>query len=110
MRLGLRLISGLHADAAKRLLQARAQAPQHRFASTEDLALRAGLERHDLQTLAAADALAALSGHRRQQMWDAAAQHRAPALLRHARSTKRRWSCPRRPKGKKSSSTTPPRA
>ena len=84
VRLGLRLVSGLHGDAAKRLLQARAQAPQTCFASTEDLALRAGLERHDLQALAAADALAALSGHRRQQMWDAAAQHRAPALLRHA--------------------------
>ena len=99
VRLGLRLISGLHADAAKRLLQARAQAPQCRFASTEDLALRAGLERHDLQALAAADALAALSGHRRQQMWDAAAQHRAPALLRHAPVTEAPLELPQAPEG-----------
>ena len=99
VRLGLRLISGLHADAAKRLLQARAQAPQHRFASTEDLALRAGLERHDLQALAAADALAALSGHRRQQMWDAAAQHRAPALLRHAPVNEAPLELPQAPEG-----------
>ena len=99
VRLGLRLISGLHADAAKRLLQARAQAPQHRFASTEDLALRAGLDRHDLQVLAAADALAALSGHRRQQMWDAAAQHRAPALLRHAPVNEAPLELPQAPEG-----------
>ena len=99
VRLGLRLISGLHADAAKRLLQARAQAPQCRFASTEDLALRAGLERHDLQALAAADALAALSGHRRQQMWDAAAQHRAPALLRHAPVNEAPLELPQAPEG-----------
>ena len=99
VRLGLRLVSGLHANAAKRLLQARAQAPQCRFASTEDLALRAGLERHDLQALAAADALAALSGHRRQQMWDAAAQHRAPALLRHAPVNEAPLELPQAPEG-----------
>ncbi len=68
----------LRADAAERLVCARAQAP---FASTEDLALRARLDATDLQALAAADALQALSGHRRQQVWDAAAQQRPPALL-----------------------------
>ena len=80
VRLGLRLVGSLHADAAKRLLQARATGPA--FASTEDLALRAQLSQQDLQALAAADALASLSGHRRQQMWDAAAQHAAPPLWR----------------------------
>ena len=99
VRLGLRLVSGLHANAAKRLLQARAQVPQTCFASTEDLALRAGLDRHDLQALAAADALAALSGHRRQQMWDAAAQHRAPALLRHAPVNEAPLELPQAPEG-----------
>ena len=99
VRLGLRLVSGLHTDAAQRLLQARAQAPHRRFASTEDLALRAELQRHDLQALAAADALAALSGHRRQQMWDAAAQHRAPALLRHAPVNEAPLELPQAPEG-----------
>ncbi|WP_050813889.1 error-prone DNA polymerase [Nocardioides sp. SLBN-35] len=80
VRLGLRLVGSLHADAARRLLQARATGPA--FASTEDLALRAQLGQQDLQALAAADALASLSGHRRQQMWDAAAQHTAPPLWR----------------------------
>ena len=99
VRLGLRLVSGLYTDAAQRLLQARSQAPHHRFASTEDLALRAALDRHDLQALAAADALAALSGHRRQQMWDAAAQHRAPALLRHAPVNEAALELPQAPEG-----------
>ncbi len=99
VRLGLRLVSGLHANAAKRLLQARAQVPQTCFASTEDLALRAALDRHDLQALAAADALVALSGHRRQQMWDAAAQHRAPALLRHAPVNEAPLELPQAPEG-----------
>ncbi|WP_236749139.1 error-prone DNA polymerase [Acidovorax carolinensis] len=79
VRLGLCLVSGLHASAMQRLVQARAAAP---FTSTEDLALRAQLSQQDLQALAAADALAGLSGHRRQQMWDAAAQHSAPPLWR----------------------------
>ena len=80
VRLGLRLVGSLQAEAAKRLVQARATGPA--FASTEDLALRAHLSQQDLQALAAADALAGLSGHRRQQMWEAAAQHTAPPLLR----------------------------
>ncbi|WP_226450390.1 error-prone DNA polymerase [Acidovorax radicis] len=80
VRLGLRLVASLQQDAAQRLVQARAASTG--FTSTEDLALRAQLRQQDLQALAAADALASLSGHRRQQMWDAAAQHTAPALLR----------------------------
>jgi error-prone DNA polymerase len=80
VRLGLRLVAGLSEAGARRLLAARAQAP---FTSTEDLALRAELDGTDMAALAAADALLPLSGHRRQQMWDATAQlHRAPALLR----------------------------
>jgi error-prone DNA polymerase len=81
VRLGLRLVSSLGEAAAQRIVQARVQAP---FTGTEDLALRAGLDRNDLQALAAADALRPLCGHRRQQAWEAAAQQRAPALLREA--------------------------
>lgn len=85
VRLGLRLVAGLGPSAGERLVRARQNGP---FASTEDLALRARLERQELQALAAADALTALSGHRRQQMWDAAAQiacgERAAPLLRDA--------------------------
>ncbi|WP_198972669.1 error-prone DNA polymerase [Xylophilus sp. ASV27] len=77
VRLGLRLVGQLDKAAAQRLLDARATAP---FISTEDLALRARLDPADLRALAAADALLPLSGHRRQQVWDASAQRRAPAL------------------------------
>ncbi|MBO9515283.1 MAG: error-prone DNA polymerase [Variovorax sp.] len=79
VRLGLRRVAGLSEAGAKRLVAARERGP---FASTEDLALRAELDGKDMAALAAADALMSLSGHRRQQVWDATAQRRAPALLR----------------------------
>ena len=96
VRLGLNFVAHLEASSAKRLLQARAQAP---FESTQDLALRAQLAKHDLQALAAADALAHLSGHRRQQMWDAAAQLRAPPLLRDAPTHEDRLELPEAKEG-----------
>jgi error-prone DNA polymerase len=83
VRLGLNRISSLSKDGVERLLKAREQAP---FTSTEDLALRAELDSKDMAALAAADALMSLSGHRRQQVWDATATRgmgsRAPALLK----------------------------
>ena len=82
VRLGLRLVDGLKVDAVARLIAARAQAP---FDDTEDLARRADLSPQDMRQLAAADALTALSGHRRQQVWDAAGWTGTPELLREAR-------------------------
>ena len=96
VRLGLRLVGGLQASAMQRLVQARAAAP---FTSTEDLALRAQLGPQDLQALAAADALASLSGHRRQQMWEAAAQHTAPALWREVPVHEAPLALPAAPEG-----------
>jgi error-prone DNA polymerase len=81
VRLGLRLVAGLKMDSAERIVAARERAL---FASTEELALRAGLDAADLKALAGADALQSLSGHRRQQVWEASALHAAPALLREA--------------------------
>jgi error-prone DNA polymerase len=66
LRLGFNLVKGLKEAAAQRIVQARAEAP---FASTEDLARRAQLDRADLAALAAADALAGLAGHRREALW-----------------------------------------
>jgi error-prone DNA polymerase len=54
------------------------------FIDAEDLARRANLEQSDMKQLAAADALQSLSGHRRQQVWDAAALKSAPILLKDA--------------------------
>jgi error-prone DNA polymerase len=81
VRLGLRQLAGLREDVARRIVAARAAAP---FDDAEDLARRAGLEQHEMKLLAAGDSLASLSGHRRQQVWEAAALRRAPALLRDA--------------------------
>jgi error-prone DNA polymerase len=88
VRLGLRLVSSLSDAAAHRIVAARCE---HLFDSTEDLSLRADLDAADMRSLAAADALQSLSGHRRQQMWEASALKRQAAvvngnlsLLRHA--------------------------
>jgi error-prone DNA polymerase len=81
VRLGLHMVAGLHAVSAARIVVAREKQP---FDSAEDLAMRAGLEQHEMKLLAAADALLGLSGHRRQQVWDAAGLHRTPELLQEA--------------------------
>ena len=79
VRLGLRMVSGLASAAVQRIVEARLQCP---FASTEDMALRAELDQGDLKALASADTLLSLSGHRRQQVWDAVALTPAPVLLK----------------------------
>ncbi|OYT93287.1 MAG: error-prone DNA polymerase [Burkholderiales bacterium PBB3] len=78
IRLGLRLVGGLTKAVGERIAQERLRAP---FTSTQDLALRCQLDSGDLKALASADALRSLSGHRRQQVWEASALKPAPALL-----------------------------
>ena len=79
VRLGLRLVSDFSEAAALRTVQARQQS---HFKSAEDLALRAQLGTLEMNALAAADALLILAGHRRQQVWEAAAIQPAPQLLK----------------------------
>jgi error-prone DNA polymerase len=81
VRLGMNLVKGMSEAAARRIAAARGQAP---YADTADLARRADLGRHDLDALAAADALASLAGHRRLARWEAAAGPPAKGLLRDA--------------------------
>lgn len=81
VRLGLAMVAGLGTPAARRIAEARADGP---FADVQDLARRARLEAQDLRQLASADALMSLAGHRRQQVWEAAAWLPAPALLAQA--------------------------
>lgn len=66
IRLGLRLVKGLSQTAANRIISARHQRP---FRNIRDLRARTQLERHNMEALAAADALAALSGNRYQTQW-----------------------------------------
>jgi error-prone DNA polymerase len=73
------MVSGLKESVAQRIVVARSSGP---FTSTQDLALRCQLDTGDLKALASADALISLSGHRRQQVWDASALKPAPGLLR----------------------------
>ena len=79
IRLGLRLVSGLSETVANRILAARQQAM---FTCVEDLCARAQLGTLEVNALAAADALAPLAGHRRQQVWQAAAIKPQPLLLK----------------------------
>lgn len=81
VRLGLRLVKGFSEAVSSRVTAARAVKP---FDSVNDLCLRADLETRDTNALAAGDALRTLSGHRRQQVWQAAAERRAPGILREA--------------------------
>ncbi|WP_225781141.1 error-prone DNA polymerase [Xenophilus sp. Marseille-Q4582] len=96
VRLGLRMIAGLKAESAQRIVQGRAQAP---FESADDLARRCALEPHEMKLLAAADGLMSLSGHRRQQVWDAAAWQRAPVLLKEAPVDEEVLELPEAPEG-----------
>jgi error-prone DNA polymerase len=80
LRLGLHMVKGLSRAGAGRLLEARAQWP---FASVQDLASRAALDRGDLEALAAANALASLAGHRHRARWDCAAIEPPRPLLEH---------------------------
>ncbi|MDP2016076.1 error-prone DNA polymerase [Hydrogenophaga sp.] len=96
VRLGLRLISGLKRDAAERIAIARTSQP---FTTTQDLARRAQLDQAQMKLLAAADALRSLSGHRRQQVWDAAALRTAPELMRDAPVDEAPLALPEAPEG-----------
>ena len=96
VRLGLHLIHGLRATSAQRIMDARRKGP---FDNAEELARRARLEQHEMKLLAAAGALAILSGHRRQQVWDAAALHSPPELLQDAPVDEEFLELPEAPEG-----------
>jgi len=79
LRLGLRLVKSLSEAGAQRVVAARGQRP---FASVQDLAERAVLDRGDLEALAAAGAFASLSGNRHLAFWEVAGTERRPPVPR----------------------------
>ncbi len=81
VRLGMNLVHGLSQQAAWRIEEARAVRD---FDSLHDLALRAQLDAGDLQALAAANALTAFAGHRREALWHAVAAVPGKGLLKAA--------------------------
>ena len=96
VRLGLHLVHGIRKESAERIVTAR---EQQALRNTQDLARRANLDQPQMKALAAADALIGLSGHRRQQVWDAAALRTAPALLKSAPVEEAPLALPSAPEG-----------
>ena len=68
LRLGLRMVKGLSKTGIEAILKARLKAP---FEDVQDLATRAVLNKKDLESLAASDALRGLAGHRHRAWWQA---------------------------------------
>ena len=81
VRLGLSLLRGMRQEAALRIEDARSV---RAFTSATDLARRASLDRHDIQVLAAGNALRVLTGDRRQALWQASVAVPDKDLLRPA--------------------------
>ncbi|KIO50555.1 DNA polymerase [Nitrosospira sp. NpAV] len=81
VRLGLNRVKGIGLKAATRIVEARETAS---FESTADLANRASLNATEMRALASADALRALSGHRREALWVAASHIQQSDLMRDA--------------------------
>lgn len=81
VRIGLHLVAGLREETARRIVEVRGQQP---FVDAEDVARRARVDAKEMKILAAADALLSLSGHRRQQVWDASALAAPPPVLADA--------------------------
>lgn len=69
LRLGLRMIKGLSASGIDKVIDARHQRP---FTCVQDLAMRAQLDKKDVECLAAANALRTLSGDRYRAYWQVA--------------------------------------
>jgi error-prone DNA polymerase len=84
LRLGLRMVKGLSAAAAERVVNCVRAGPLDGVAALAD---RAALDRGDLAALAAADALAGLAGHRHRARWEVAGVEAPLPLLRDAPHT-----------------------
>jgi error-prone DNA polymerase len=77
MRLGLKYVRGLRAEAGQRIEAERARAP---FTSVADVAARCGLRDDELQTLAHAGVFAPFGLTRREALWQASAVPKEPLL------------------------------
>lgn len=69
LRIGFNLVKGLSDQAAIAIVEARSGGA---YVSIQDLVFRAGIDRRDLEALAAADALRGLAGDRHRAFWHAA--------------------------------------
>jgi error-prone DNA polymerase len=76
LRVGFNLVKSLSTQAAIAIEEARRGGD---YTSIQDLVFRSGIDRGDLEALAAADALRGLSGDRHRAFWHAAGVIAAPA-------------------------------
>lgn len=81
LRLGFRQVRGCRQDVMEHLMIARARRP---FEDVADLCARAGLNRHQQEALAEADALRGLAGHRHRARWAMAGIEAQLPLFGHA--------------------------
>ena len=81
LRLGFRMVKGLSKAGALRLIETRQRL---RTESVEELLLAAKLSRRDMECLAAANALAATTGHRHNAAWTVAGIEARPPILANA--------------------------
>ena len=91
LRLGMRLVSGLGEDAARRIVATRAQAP---LRDLDDLVHRAGLDRGSLDRLAEAAALRGLAGHRHRARWLSAGTEKQLPLFAGTAAAEERIAIP----------------
>lgn len=73
LRIGFTLVAGFSEAAAERVVAAQRARP---FRDVQDLTERAALDRRELEALAAAGALAGLTGHRHRAFWEVAGSER----------------------------------
>ncbi|MFC3126419.1 error-prone DNA polymerase [Pseudoroseomonas globiformis] len=71
LRLGLRMVAGLSEKDGQGVVAARLAGNGAPFASVEELVRRAGIGRHAVEALAAADALGGMGLGRRSALWEA---------------------------------------
>ncbi|MEM9208977.1 MAG: error-prone DNA polymerase, partial [Pseudomonadota bacterium] len=79
LRLGLRQVKGLSEEGGQRIEALRQRGGP--FASVQNLVERTGLNRHDLDALAAGGALRSLAGHRHKARWTVAGVEEPTALF-----------------------------
>ncbi|MFT5790609.1 MAG: error-prone DNA polymerase, partial [Shewanella sp.] len=80
IRLGFRLVKGLNRNEIGKLMQQR---PEQGFSHIDQI-YQLGIARHELETLASADAFIKVAGHRHQVRWQLSACQPSLPLFDHA--------------------------
>ena len=84
VRLGFRMVKGLSKPVAEKIIRYR---DNSRFSNLQDLVHRCGIDRKNLSSLAEANALLEISGHRHRAYWDAAGTEPSAGWFSHMMSS-----------------------